>query len=331
MHAPIAVKAAYSIKTNPDRRLMALARTNGFLAEAISQLEVQSAMEVGFGGGDVVLNGPGKWWPSAAPTAPVRTVFCDSLTELAALTKRLEAGAPVASVVGVRLRPPTVTSRFGVPTTPWEAFVDLAAAIRQLPSEVDVGVHFHAAQSFIGVERWWASFEAVLRSAVALEDACGRAVACFDVGGGWYPDEWDETLLPRLEEVAQRVTQTLPECRELVIEPGKALVQPVVGVLTTVLDVRTDGSSVDVVVDAAIAELPDAGSHPHRVFRQGPNGWFPVGPGHDRVLGRSCMEHDVLSATVSVPGDVTFGETWAIADAGAYDQSMSYKFARGAG
>lgn len=330
VQGPLPVRAGYSIKTNPDRRLVAMARRHGFLAEAISQLEVKTALDVGYRPDEVVLNGPGKWWPSPETTEPVRAVFCDSLTELAALTKRMEGGAAVASVVGVRLRPPGAKSRFGVATAPWPEFVELVDGIRQLPSEVEVGVHFHNAQSFIGLDRWWASFEAVLRCAGALAEASGRDVVSFDVGGGWYPEEWDEVFVGRLEEVAARVATALPRCRELIVEPGKALVQPVMAVLTRVLDVREEGDVLGAVVDAAIAELPDAGSHPHRVFRHGPDGWAPMAHGRDRILGRSCMEHDVLSASVSVPDDVATGELWAIADAGAYDQSMAYRFARGA-
>ena len=326
------VRAGYSIKTNPDLRLLRLARANGLLAEAISQLEVKSAFDVGYEAGDVVLNGPGKWWPAPATTAPLHAVFCDSLSELSALTKRLEGGEAAAAVVGVRLRPPAVTSRFGIPVTPWAAFADLTEAVRQLPSQVEVGVHFHAAQSFIGVERWWASFESVLQCAVAMERASGRPIACFDVGGGWYPEEWDDIVILRLQEITNRVASALPSCRELIVEPGKALVQPVMAVFTTVLDVHDEGDGIGVVVDAAIAELPDAGSHPHRVFRRGEGSgeWLPLGPGLDRVLGRSCMEHDVLSTSVAVPPDVAVGEVWAVADAGAYDQSMAYRFARGA-
>ena len=326
----LAVRAGYSIKTNPDLRLLSLARANGFLAEAISQYEVGSALRAGFGEDEVVLNGPGKWWPAPASDAPVRTVFCDSLTELAALTKRLEGGDEIASVIGVRIRPPGVKSRFGVPVSPWSAFEELAERLRQLPSEVEVGIHFHSAQSFIGVGRWWASFEAVLRTAAALEEASGRAVVCFDVGGGWYPEEWDEVVVDGLRDVAGRVARALPSCRELIVEPGKALVQPVFAVLTSVLDIHEEDDDVGVVVDAAIAELPDAASHPHRVFRRGPDGWSPLPQGRDRILGRSCMEHDVLSASVAVPPDLAVGDLLAIADAGAYDQSMAYRFARGA-
>lgn len=326
----LSVRAAYSIKTNPDMRLLKLARANGFLAEAISQLEVASALAAGYQEDEVVLNGPGKWWPALATSAPVRAVFCDSLSELTALRKRLEGGEGVGSVIGVRLRPPGVKSRFGVPVSPWSAFEELVEGLRQLPSEVEVGIHFHAAQSFSGVGRWWAAFEAVLRSAAALEEASGRNVVCFDVGGGWYPEEWDELLAQGLPDLAARVAAALPSCRELIVEPGKALVQPVVALLTTVLDIHDDDDDLAVVVDAAIAELPDASSHPHRIFRHGPDGWSSMPQGRDRVLGRSCMEHDVLSATISVPPDLAVGDLLAIGDAGAYDQSMAYRFARGA-
>src|SRR4028118_2082215 len=59
----VQVVSGYSIKTNPDERLIRLALENGFYAEAISLLEVHKALEVGFRPDQVILNGPGKWWP----------------------------------------------------------------------------------------------------------------------------------------------------------------------------------------------------------------------------------------------------------------------------
>jgi diaminopimelate decarboxylase len=41
----VQVVSGYSIKTNPDERLIKLALDNGFYAEAISLLEVQKALE----------------------------------------------------------------------------------------------------------------------------------------------------------------------------------------------------------------------------------------------------------------------------------------------
>src|SRR5262249_33155541 len=58
----IALRYAYSVKTSPDGEYLMLARKAGMLAECISLLEVRRALEAGWLPGDIVLNGPGKWW-----------------------------------------------------------------------------------------------------------------------------------------------------------------------------------------------------------------------------------------------------------------------------
>ena len=71
------VTNAYSIKTNPDERLIRLALESGFLAETISLLEVKKALEVGFKPEQIVLNGPAKWWRHAQlPKGRFYSIFC---------------------------------------------------------------------------------------------------------------------------------------------------------------------------------------------------------------------------------------------------------------
>ena len=59
------VQVAYSVKTNPERRLLELAHASGLLAETISQAEAQKAMACGFPAGRIILNGPAKQWPAS--------------------------------------------------------------------------------------------------------------------------------------------------------------------------------------------------------------------------------------------------------------------------
>ncbi|HEY0164131.1 MAG TPA: ATP-grasp domain-containing protein, partial [Sphingomicrobium sp.] len=73
----VKVVSGYSIKTNPDTRLIRLALEHGFHAEAISLLEVRKAIENGFRPDQVILNGPGKWWPEGMmPKERMHAVFC---------------------------------------------------------------------------------------------------------------------------------------------------------------------------------------------------------------------------------------------------------------
>ena len=100
--------------------------------------------------------------------------------------------------------------------------------------------------------------------------------------------------------------------------------------VTSVLDVRRqDGTIHEVVVDACIAELPLASVYPHRFFHIAGDRLVPLPRGPVRVLGRICMEDDVLSHGLELPDSLRIGDRLVICDAGAYERSMSYAFGRG--
>jgi diaminopimelate decarboxylase len=98
-----------------------------------------------------------------------------------------------------------------------------------------------------------------------------------------------------------------------------------------VLEVRhgRDGAS-EAVVDAAISDLPMAPFYPHRVYGRAARGdWSALAGGGDRLIGRICMESDILASDVALPEGIGPGDRLVIADAGAYDASMAYNFGRG--
>ena len=98
---------AYSLKTAPYPEYIALARRYGLLAECISQAEVQTALYDGFSAGEIVLNGPGKWWPHSRAPEGLYALFCDSVEEL----KAVACNPTIANVVGARLKLPSIPSR----------------------------------------------------------------------------------------------------------------------------------------------------------------------------------------------------------------------------
>jgi diaminopimelate decarboxylase len=100
--------------------------------------------------------------------------------------------------------------------------------------------------------------------------------------------------------------------------------------VTMIVEVRQpSGGRRDIVVNAGISDLPLARSHPHRVLVLDGRGWEPVPGGRDRVLGRICMEHDVLAEAVGLPEGVRPGQRLAFLEAGGYDASMAYGFGTG--
>ncbi len=329
----IQVTNAYSMKTNPDARLVQLAHEAGFLAEAISPLEVKKALEVGFKPEQIILNGPGKWWHKEhLPKEPIHAVFCDSVADLKRVVAAIEAKELQSKTVGVRLRTPNIPSRFGIPIDTPEVFKTLIESVKLLPRDAQFGVHFHMASSNVGIEQWWHLFESILRWCGSIEALSGRTIELLDVGGGWFPDDWQEDTDTHFVEAIERVRELLPNVRQIVSEPGKALAQPSMALAMRILEIQDfPGAATDVVVDGSIAELPMYFFYPHRILHQNAEtgAWKSLGRGRAYLLGRLCMEHDVVASHVGLPEDAKPGDLLVFCDAGAYDRSMSYGFGRG--
>jgi diaminopimelate decarboxylase len=328
----VKVTNGYSIKTNPDARLIRLARDAGFLAEAISLSEVKKALDLGFSPQQVVLNGPGKWWPDIPPPGlPLHAVFSDSLSDFARILGSLESHQLQAKIVGARLRPPGTGSRFGISLESPEELTELVDMIKALPSEHVFGVHFHLASSNIGVRQWWQLYESMLTWCRSLERLSQRSIECLDLGGGWFPDDWHHKSTDKLEKAIDRAAKSLPNLQQIISEPGKALAQPTMALAARLLEVGKSKDAIqEVVVDASIAELPMHFVQPHRILHRSNGGeWLPLRRGRTRLLGRLCMEHDVVASNVELPSSVRKGDVLIFCDAGAYDRSMSYEFGRG--
>jgi diaminopimelate decarboxylase len=329
----IEVRNAYSMKTNPDERLVKLALDSGCYAEAISLLEVKKALSVGFKPEQIILNGPAKWWQrEVLPKAEFYSIFCDSLEELNRVIEGVENGDLHTHFLGVRLRTPNIHSRFGIPVDTPETFEKLVEALQKIPAQCRFGVHFHMASSNVGVKQWWHLFESMLRWCGSIEALSGRLVEILDVGGGWFPEDLQKNSGEKFRRAIQMIPEFLPNVRQIFSEPGKALAQPSMAVAMQILEIRNFGGEVrEVVVDGSIAELPMYFFYPHRILCQdAENGdWKSLNRGKTKLLGRLCMEHDIVASNVELPETAQVGDVLVFCDAGAYDRSMSYVFGRG--
>ena len=329
----VEVISGYSIKTNPDKRLVKLALDNGFYAEAISLGEVQTALEVGFRADQVILNGPGKWWPEGLmPRETMHAVFCDSIADLDRVVAAHAAGEMSAKHIGIRIRTPNITSRFGIPLDSPTTFAKLIAAVKRLPTDSAFGVHFHMASSHVGVAQWWHLFESMLRWCQSIEKLSGRRIEMLDMGGGWYPDDWHEDQISKIARAAEQVRTMLPGVRQIASEPGKAMAQPSMALAMRILEIQEhEEDYVKAVVDASIAEIPMHFWQPHRMVRKcAETGELqPIGRGKTHLMGRLCMEHDIIASNVQLPEGTRAGDLLIFCDAGGYDRSMSYVFGRG--
>jgi diaminopimelate decarboxylase len=123
------------------------------------------------------------------------------------------------------------------------------------------------------------------------------------------------------------VQQRLPDVRELLIEPGQELDFSLEALVAPILEVRS-GNPCEIVIDAGRPDFPAIDKTPHRLFLLRDERAALLSSGCDRVLGRTCLEDDVVG-TVSLPAGVRCGDAIVVADIGAYDASMRYAFAQG--
>jgi len=330
--ADVKVTNGYSIKTNPDERLIRMAKEAGFMAEAISLLEVQKALKTGFKPEQVILNGPGKWWPEGLlPTSPIHAVFSDSIPDLRRVAASMERKELQAKIAGVRLR--AHNSRFGIPMDSPAALKALVEAVELLPRASAFGIHFHMASSNIGVRQWWHLYESMLRWCRSIETLTGRQIECLDVGGGWFPDDWHTESGDQFATAVARARKFLPGVTQVISEPGKAMAQPSMALAMRLLEFEESGEGEvrEAVVDGSIAELPMHFFQPHRILHRDERTgeWRTLRRGKTQLLGRLCMEHDIVASNVELPEGARVGDVLVFCDAGAYDRSMSYVFGRG--
>jgi diaminopimelate decarboxylase len=323
------IRIGYSVKTSPTPEHLKKAKKHGFFSECISQMEVHRALEFGFAPHEVILNGPGKFWPiTRPPVMGLHMLFCDSVEEF----DRIIQMPKIAKIIGLRMKLPKLDSRFGNSLDDFDNFQRIAHCVRKIERKAELGFHFHMPSWAIGVERWMESLQSLLVWCRSLQELTGVPVRHLDLGGGFFPADLEHLDFQMIQHV---VGESLPSVHAVYFEPGRALTQDGEALISRVLDVRKDhkGGVSEVVVDACIAELPLISAFGHRVFYF-PNSEFPsplslLKKGATRILGRICMEDDILSQGVELPENVKIGDLVIFGDAGGYERTMSYDFGRG--
>ena len=317
-------RVGYSVKTCPDQEFLNAAFASGLLAEAISMAEVEAALHTGWKPNQIILNGPAKWWPRGMEHHQgLKAVYCDSREEF----ERLINSGRRDELWGLRLKIPGFSSRFGAELDSFEDIEAIVSLIKKMPRDIDLGFHIHLASNLIGNTHWEDAVQSAVNWANTLASQANRSVAVLDLGGGYHPRDFGKF---EWEKILHFTQKQIPGLRELVIEPGRALSQNTAFMVTTIQDVRKKGDKIkDVVVDTCISELPLARVYPHRMYIVRNQDIVPLAHGATRILGRVCMEDDILADSIGLPADISIGDRLIIADAGAYERSMSYEFGYG--
>lgn len=349
---PLGKRMCLSIKTQPHRSVLKAARESGYLAEVITVAEMRTCLDIGWKPGEIVLNGPGKWYDVRSDkmilSEPLFAIFADSLADLKTIVDRILDPKDwlKTKVMGLRLSPFwPVTSRFGMSLRKPEMLLAVAEQLRRLPRDVELGLHFHFASSKLGPDRWLGQVRGFISLAKGLNQLCDRALKTLDFGGGYPQHLLDEPFMIRnLTNLLRFAQEQLPDLETVLFEPGKAITERAGAIITKVLEVREGELALEVdrederkvceekderkskspriaVVDANIANAGSLSLHPHPLLYRKKKTWQVVGVGVDRVV---CAEAGTtLGKYVSLPKTVKRGDFILLAFCGAYDISMS--------
>jgi diaminopimelate decarboxylase len=311
------MRVAYSVKTNPSDDLLRLAAARNFYAECISDGEVDAALRCGFEPMGIVYNGPK---PPSLRNAP-RYVFADSLEAF-----HRNAKAPGNTIVGLRLRPGGVHSRFGIAECDWKR---AAHAVKQSKRSC-TAISFQVRSEDHPPGGFRRLVDEITQAAAWFERESGAPVVAFDSGAGRSAREFDESEYRHdYDFLDDLIGRRLPNVRESLIEPGQEITAATEAIVAPVLEIRrrADGRR-EIVVDAGLPDVPTIEKVAHRICAATADGVELLRSGGDVILGRTCLETDVIGC-VALPPALTDRDAIVIADAGAYDSSMHYAFAEG--
>jgi len=341
----------YAFKANPNYALCKILADAGSGAEVASLGELKQALELGYPGGKIILNGNGKTVEEMelAIKSDILMINVDSFEELALLNRvavRLGKKARIALRVNPDIDPHTHPyiatgvrrGKFGF---------ELAGAIegyrlaKRLGNIEICGIHMHIGSQVTTIEPFIRGMKKLITVSDNLKKM-GINLDYVNVGGGLGITYWNErpptpasyarALIPLIKKITSRG----------IFEPGRAIVGNAGILVTKILYIKEMFSKKFVVVDAGMSDFirPTLYNAYHeikpvqleevakgRLQLERPSLW-PAGTRKVMVtdiVGPICESGDFFAKDRNLP-KVSAGDLLAVFCAGAYGFTMSSNY-----
>ncbi len=325
-------RIAYSVKTNYLPHVLHRVAASGVALELVSGFELDLADRFGYVDSQTVINGPLKTANELRRIVERRcTINVDNLTELEILES---VAADQGRTVEIGLR---VASEFGA--QPWHRFgfdaANIVAVATRLPRDFPhlklAGLHIHGGTNIIDLRYFRAAAELLCGIAKDLRAMHLTEVAYLDLGGGFatacaFRDhaQWQ---VPSAAEYAEALAGAIKasfgtDGPQLIVEPGRYLVDDSFILLTTVERFRNTGGT-EAIIDAGINIFPSARFRRHRVACVSKNSSSRRQA--YALYGPMCMRSDCLADAIELP-PLERGDVLAFDYAGAYNMSQAWTF-----
>ena len=324
------IRLAYPIKAMPVAGLLRSWKRVGHYVEASSRGECELALRSGYRPRRIILSGPTKHSWLLAERRKGLTVIFDSLSELAALGGQAQR---LRWRVGLRFAPewqvdPDNTSRVDQFGFDERALDEALSALERKGLGLAV-VHFH-------LGGWGGDAADRSRTVRRLAEILkGRAIPkVVNIGGRFSQALGSDDVLETVRwaqaavrDVTSEVRRRFPDCREIIVEPGRVILGPSAVLLLRVIDIKVKYGQRFVICDGG------------RVNHAMPSDWenheltFPCSPSDAQsvpatVCGPTCMAWDFLTHGL-VPADISPGQFIIYGGAGAYHWSWQTSFSHG--
>lgn len=341
----IETRVAYSYKTNYVPAICRVFQDEGALAEVVSGMEYSLARALGTEGSDIVFNGPHKTPDELARAfsegALVNIDGFDDLDRAIAVARTLEGRARIGIRVNFRYGPmPWTKFGFSHDCGDSQKALELIAAEPKLDL---VAIHNHCGTFQLDAKIYRRAAEVLIDTARRARKL-GLKPTIADLGGGFPSSnrlkpffDLPRPLTPeddRLAPFAEAILNPLCRSKEafgpnpvLILEPGRAIVDAPVKLITTVVATKENaGHQSAVIIDAGVNLIPTAYWYDHDVagVREEESGHSatrrPVS-----IFGPLCMQIDVVRDSALLP-PLTVGTPLVITNVGAYSISQSMQF-----
>ncbi len=266
---PFPIRMHFALKACYLIGVVSLVREAGLNVEVMSEFEYLLAREIGFSPDQVVVNGPAKRqeFLERAVNDGVSLINVESLSEIAFLDgvglrlgRTIEVGLRINPLLSRRLRgsfaPPG--SKFGFDVPSGEATEAVTRIVRSRSLSLHA-VHCHSYTRQYVPDAHRAHVAAVVKFVRQVEAGLGVRIPVLDFGGGfgsrYLMEAHGHTLGSFIAKMAGPLAG-LPGDREILIEPGRYLVNDAAVCLTSILSCKQNGGNRWALVDAGRNILP---------------------------------------------------------------------------
>jgi len=332
---------AYSYKTNYLSGICAILHREGAWAEVVSGMEYEMARRLSVPGNEIVFNGPFKK-PSEIGRAFTEgaIVNLDSFDDLLK-AEQVAAKAGREARVGVRVNMQLnypAWDKFGFGLESGQAY-DACRIISRSRHLRLAGLHCHVGTYVIDLGIYRKEIEQLVSLAVKIRETLGIALEVIDIGGGFPSANTlhsqlmpGDTISPAPEQYAEAICEVLNrrigELKspvQLILEPGRSVVDECMSLLSTVVSVKEHDRGRFAVIDAGVNLLPTAYYYKFQILSDRD----AAATERIDILGPLCMQIDMVRKDAILP-KVQVGDVLTIRNIGAYNfsQSMSFIFPR---